>query len=177
MTYCSLSLNYFSLILACFMKSSFRIFNSTVQGEERQGKRVRVSSPGREECSDDTFPALHLDGPSQPHQWPQPRQEHSGDSTDDERNLVSYVDIMNAAEDAGSHFERDESSLNRWPMPWFSDESSETEYSSTNEVSNSISSPLSEEDCESCDSIRVYTREIILLTETSDENEDVDIIH
>ena len=62
-------------------------------------------------------------------------------------------------------------------MPWFSDESSETEYSSATEVSNSISSPQFEEDCESCDSIRVYTREIILLTETSDENEDVDIIH
>ena len=84
---------------------------------------------------------------------------------------------MNAAEDARSHLEGDESSLNQWPVPWFSDESSETEYSSATEVSNSISSPQFKEDCVSCDSIRVYTREIILLTETLDENEDVDIIH
>ena len=159
------------------MKSSFRIFNSTVQGEERQGKRLRMSSPAREESIDDTFPTSHLGGPSQPCQWPQPGQEHSADSTDEERNLVSYVDIMNKAEDAGSNFQGDDSGLNWWPGPWFSDESSETEYTSATEVSNSTSSPQFEEDCESCGSVRVYTREIILLTETSDENEDVDIIH
>ena len=172
-----MSLNDFSLILAYSKKSSFRIFKSTVQGEDRQGKRVRMSSPGREESVDDTFSELHLGGPSQPHQWPQPGQEHSADSTDDERNLISYVHIMNAAEDAGSHFQGDESSLNWWPGPWSSDDRSETEYSSATEVSNSTCSPQFEEDYDSCESIRVYTREIILLTETSDENEDVDIIH
>ena len=159
------------------MKSSFQVLNSTVQGEVRQGKRVRVRSPGREESVDDTFPMLHLGGPSQQDRWPQPRQEHSADSTDEERNLVSYVDIMNKAEDAGSHFQGDESSLNLWLRQWFSDESSETEYFSATEVSNSASSPQFEDDCESCESKRVYTWEIILLTETSDENEDVDIIH
>ena len=86
------------------MKSLFWIFNSTVQGEERQGKRVRVRSPGREESVDDTFTTLHLGGPSQQDRWPQPGQEHSIDSTDEERNLVSYQDIVNEAEDARSHF-------------------------------------------------------------------------
>ena len=159
------------------MKSSFRVLNSTVQGEVRQGKRVRVKSPGREESVDDTLPTLHLGRLFQKDRWAQPRQEHSADSTDEERNLVSYVDIMNEAEDAGSHFQGDESSSNLWPGQWFSEESSATEYSSATEVSNSTSSPQFEDDCESCESIRVYTREIILLTETSDENEDVDIIH
>ena len=159
------------------MKSSFRVLNSTVQGEVRLGKCVRVRSPGREESIDDTFPTLHLGRPSQQDRWSQPGQEHSVDSTDEERNLVSYQDIMNEAEDAGSHFQGDESSLNLWPRQWFLDESSETEYSSATEVSNSTSSPQFEDDCESCESIRVYTWEIILLTKTSDENEDVDIIH
>ena len=148
------------------MNSSFRVLNSTVQGEVRQGKRVRVRSLGKEESVDDTFPTLHLGRPSQQDQWSQPRQEHSADSTAEERNLVSYVDIMNEAEDAGSHFQGDESSLNMWPGQWFSDESSETEYSSATEVSNSTSSPQFEDDCESCESIRIYTQEIILLTET-----------
>ena len=91
--------------------------------------------------------------------------------------MVSFVDIMNVAEDAGSEFEGGRSSLKRWPGLWFSDESSDTEYSSATEVSNGTSSPQFEEDCESCGSIRVYTREIIVLTKTSDEDEDVDIIH
>ena len=158
------------------MKSSIRVFDSTVQGEERQGKRVRVNSPYREKSIDEVFPTMHMGRPSQPHQWPEPRQEQSIDSSDDERNLVSLVDIMNAAEDAGSQFEGGRRSLNRWSGEWFSHESSETEYSSATEVSNATSSPQFEEDCESCGSIRVYTREIIVLTETSDEDEDVDII-
>ena len=90
---------------------------------------------------------------------------------------MSFVDIMNVAEDAASQFERDRCSLNWWPGPWFSDESSEMEYSSATEVSYGTSSPQFEEDGESCGSITVYTREIIVLTETSDEDEDVDIIH
>ena len=135
-----MSLNYFCIILACFMKSSFRVFDSTIQGEERQGKRVRVNSPYREESIDEVFPTMHMGGPSQPHRWPEPRQEQSTDSTDDERNLVSFVDIMNAATDVGSEFEGGRHSLNRWSGLWFSDESSETEYSSATEVSNATSS-------------------------------------
>ena len=138
---------------------------------------MRVTSPYREESMDEAFPTLQIGGTSQPHQWPQPGQEQSTDSTNDERKMVSFVDIMNAAEDAGSEFEGGRSSLKRWPGLWFSDESSDTEYSSATEVSNGTSSPQFEEDCESCGSIRVYTREIIVLTKTSDEDEDVDIIH
>ena len=138
---------------------------------------MRVTSPYREESMDEAFPTLQIGGTSQPHQWPQPGQEQSTDSTDDERKMVSFVDIMNAAKDAGSEFEGGRSSLKRWPGLWFSDESSDTEYSSATEVSNGTSSPQFEEDCESCGSIRVYTQEIIVLTKTSDEDEDVDIIH
>ena len=78
------------------------LFIFIFQGEERQGKRVRVTSPNREESIDETLPALHMDGPSQPHQWPQLGQDQSTNSSNDERNLVSFVDIMNAAEDAAN---------------------------------------------------------------------------
>ena len=89
---------------------------------------------------------------------------------------MSFVDIMNAAEDAASHFEGDRHSGNFWPGPWFSDESSETEYSSATELSNATSSPQFEEDCDSSGSTRVYTREVILLRENSNEGDKVDII-
>ena len=138
---------------------------------------MRVTSPYREESMDEAFPMLQIGETSQPHQWPQPGQKQSTDSTDDKKKMVNFVDIMNAAEDAGSEFEGGRSSLKRWPGLWFSDESSNTEYSSATEVSNGTSSPQFEEDCESCGSIRVYTREIIVLTKTLDEDEDVDIIH
>ena len=90
---------------------------------------------------------------------------------------MSFVDIMNAAEDAAIQFEGDRHSLNWWPGPWFLDESTETEYSSATELSNDTSSPQFEEDCESSRSTRVYTRDVIILTKTSDEDEEVDIIH
>ena len=102
---------------------------------------MRVRSPGREESVDDTFPTLHLGGPSEQDRWPQLRQQHSADSTNEERNLVSYVDIMNEAEDVGSPFQGDESRFNLWLGKWFSNESSEMEYSFVTEVSNSTSSP------------------------------------
>ena len=116
-----------------------------------------MTSPNREESIDQTLPALQMGGPSQPQQWPQLGQDLSTDSSDDERNLVSFVDIMNAAEDVATQFEGDRRSLNRWSGPWFSDESSEMEYSSATELSNGTSSPQFEEDYESNGSTRVYT--------------------
>ena len=89
---------------------------------------------------------------------------------------MSFVDIMNAAEDATSQFEGNRHSGNWWPGPWFSDESFETEYSSATELSNTTSSPQFEEDCDSSGSTTVYTREVILLTENSDEDDEVNII-
>ena len=83
---------------------------------------------------------------------------------------------MNGAEDAVSHVEEDRHSGNFFPGPWFSDESSETKYSSTTELSNATSSPQFEEDCDSSGSTRVYTREVILLRENSNEGDKVDII-
>ena len=68
---------------------------------------------------------------------------------------MSFVDIMNAAEDAATEFEGDRPSLNWWPGPWFSDESSETEYSFATELCNGTSNLQFEEDCESCGSTRV----------------------
>ena len=158
------------------VQSSFDIFNCIVHAQEHHGKCVRVTSSNREESIDVTLSALHIGGPSQPHERPQLCQNDSTDSNDDERNLVSFVDIMNAAEDAATQFEGDRRSLNWWPEPWFSDESSETEYSSAIELSNGTSSPQFEEDCESSGSTRIYTREVILLTENSDEDDEVDII-
>ena len=89
---------------------------------------------------------------------------------------MSFVDIINATEDAASQFEGDRHSGNWWPGPWFSDESFETEYSSATEFSNGTSNPQFEEDCDSSGSTRVYTREVILLTENSNEDDEVDII-
>ena len=136
-----------------------------------------MTSPNREESIDETLLALHMGRPSQPHQWPQLGQDGSIDSSDDERNLVSFIDIMNAAEDAATQFEGDRHSLNWWLGPWFSDESFETKYSSATELSNGTSNPQFEEDCESSGRTRVYTWEVIVLTKTSNENEEVDIIH
>ena len=90
---------------------------------------------------------------------------------------MSFVDIINAAEDATTQFEGDRHSLNRWPGPLFLDESSDIEYSSATELSNGTSSPQFEEDCESTGSTRVYTQEVIVFTTNLDEDEEVDILH
>ena len=171
-----MSLNYFSHSWWPPVQSSFGILNCIVQAGQRHGKRVRMTSPNKEESIDETLPALHIGGPSQPHERLHLHQNNNTDSSDDERNLVSFVDIMNAVKDAASQFEGDRHSLNWWPGPWFSDESSETEYSSATKISNGTSSPQFGEDCESSGSTIVYTREVILLTENSDEDDEVDII-
>ena len=90
---------------------------------------------------------------------------------------MSFANIMNVAEDAATQFERDRRSLNRWPGPLFSDESSDTEYSSASELSNGSSSPQFKEDCESTGSSRVYTQEVVIFTANSNEDKEVDILH
>ena len=69
-------------------------------------------SSSKEKSFDQTLPALDMSGPSQTHQRPQLGEDMSTASSDDERILVSFVDIMNAAEDAVSQFEGDRRSLN-----------------------------------------------------------------
>ena len=118
---------------------------------------MRVSSPNREASNDPTLPLLLMGGPSQPQQYSQPRQDLSTDSSDDERNLVSLANIMNAAEDAVSQSQGGWISWNRWAGPLFSNESSDTEYTSATELSISASSPLLEDDCISTGSTRVFT--------------------
>ena len=76
-------------------------------------------SPSREDSFYQTLPALDMGGPSQAQQRPTVGEEQSTASTDDEKILVSFVDIMNAAEDAASQFEGERHSENWWPGPWF----------------------------------------------------------
>ena len=90
---------------------------------------------------------------------------------------MNFAGIMNAAEDAATQFEGDMHSLNRWPGPSFSDESSDTEYSSATELLNGSSSPQFKKDCKSTRGSRVYTQEVIVFTVNSDEDEEVDILH
>ena len=138
---------------------------------------MKVTSPNREASVDQTLPPLQMGGPSQPQQWPQLGQDLSTDSNDDKRNLVSFIDIMNAAEDVVTQIEGGWISLNCWAGPPFSNESLDTEYSSATKLSNGTSSPQFEEDCHSTGSSRVYTQEVIVFTKNSDEDEEVDILH
>ena len=115
--------------------------------------------------------------PSQPQPFPERGQDLSSNSSDDERNLVSFAAIMNAAHDGATGFEGDNQYLNRWPGPLFSDDSSDTEYSSATELSNASSSSQFEEDWECTgSSSRVYTLEIIVFTKNTNEDEEVDIL-
>ena len=117
-----------------------------------------------------------MGGPSQLQPWPKLGQDLSSDSSDDERNLVSFAAIMNAADDAAIEFEGERRCLNRWPRPSFSDDSCDTEYSFATELSNASSSPQFEEDCDCTKGSRDYTQEVILFTKNSDEDEEVDIL-
>ena len=172
----SMSLNFICLSRISFLKSSFGILNYIVQGGERKGKPPRVTSRDKEASIEETLPPLQMGGPSQPQPWPELGQDLSSDSNDDERNLVSFAAIMNAAEDATTKFEEDMRCLNRWPGPLFSDDNSDIEYSSATELSNASSSPQFEEDCECTGGSRVYTQEVIVFTKNSDEDEEVDIL-
>ena len=138
---------------------------------------MRVTSPKREASVDQTLPPLQMGRQSLPQQWPHLGQDLSTDSSNDERNLVSFTDIMNAAEDVVTQIEGGRISLNRWVGPLFSDESSDTKYSSATKLSNGTSGPQFEEDCHSTRSSRVYTQEVIVFTKNLDEDEEVDILH
>ena len=118
-----------------------------------------------------------MGGPSQPQPLPKHGLDLSSDSSDDERNLVSFAAIMNAAEDGGTRFQWDNRYLNCFSGPLFSDDSSDTEYSFATELSNANSSLQFEEDWE-CNgsSIRVCTVEIIVFTKDANEDEIVDIL-
>ena len=135
-----------------------------------------MTSTDREASIEETLPPSQMDGPSQPLPSPERGEDLSSDSSDDERNLVSFTAIMNAAEDAATEFEEDMRCLNRWPGPLFSGDSSDMEYSSATELSNASSSPQFEEDCEYTGGSRIYTQEVIMFTKSADEDEEVDIL-
>ena len=172
----SVSLNFICLNRTSFLKSSFGILNYIVQGGERKGKCSRVTSRDREASVEETLPPSQMGRPSQPQPWPELGHDLSSDSSDDERNLVSFTAIMNAVEDAATEFEGDRRCLNRWPGPLFSEDSSDMEYSSATELSNASSSPQFEEDCECTGGSRVYTQEVIVFTKNADEFEEVNIL-
>ena len=155
----------FLLIIICFL-----------QVGRTRGKRPRITSGDQESSIEVTPIVVHTAGPSSPKKWPQPGVPLSSDSSDDERNLVSFADIMDAAERAVDDFEGDRLSWNRGLGPWFSLFSSETEYSSAKELSNSSSSPPFEAICDCYHNGKVYSREVIILSSDSDEEEDVQII-
>ena len=123
-----------------------------------------------------TLSPSQMGGPSQPQPLLESGQDLSSDSSDDERNLVSFAAIMNATHDGATGFEGDNRYLNRWLGLLFSDDSSDMEYSSTTELSNASSSPQFEEDWECTGSSRVYTLEIIVFTKNANEDEYIDIL-
>ena len=147
-----------------------------VQSGERKGKCPRVTSTNREASIEETLPPLQMGRPSQPQPLPEHGQDLSSDSNNDERNLVSFAAIMNAAQDGATGFEGDKRYLNRWLGLLFSDDTSDTEYSFATELSNASSSLQFEEDCECIGSSRVYTLEVIVFTKNADEDEEVDIL-
>ena len=61
----------------------------------------RVTSPDRPASIQETSTPSQMGGPSQPQHLPERGLDLSSDSSDDERNLVSFAAIMNAAEDGG----------------------------------------------------------------------------
>ena len=135
-----------------------------------------MTSPHREASNDPTSPPLLMGSPSQPQKWSQPRQDLSTDSSDDERNLVSFANIMNAVEEVESQFQGGWISWNCWAGPLFSDDSSDTEYTSATELSISASSPLVVDDCCSTGSSRVLKQELIVFTKDLDEDEEIDVV-
>ena len=176
MTSTTMSLTLFCISRNSVLKTSSGILKYILQSGERKSKRSRVASTDREASIEKTLPPSQMGGPSQPQPSPERGEDFSSDSSDDERNLVSFAAIMNAAEDAATEFERDRRCLNRWPGPSFSDDSSDTEYSSATELSNASSSPQFEEDCECTGASRVYAWEVIVFTKGANENEEVDIL-
>ena len=118
-----------------------------------------------------------MGGPSQPQLLLQRGLDRSSDSSDDERNLVSFAAIMNATEDGGIRFQYYTRYLNLLPGQFFSDDSSDTEYSSATELSNASSSPQFEEDgkCSGCSS-RDCIVDVIVFTKDANEDEVVEIL-
>ena len=145
-----------------------------VQSGERKSKRLRVTST--KASIEETLLSSQMGGPSQPLLSPERGEVLSSNSSDDERNLVSFAAIMNAAEDAATEFEGDRRCLNHWLGPSFSDDSLDTEYSFATELSNASSNPQFEEDCECTRGSRVYTQEVIVFTKSTDEDKEVDIL-
>ena len=90
---------------------------------------------------------------------------------------MSFAAIMNSAEDGGIRSQYYTRYLNLLPGQFFSDDSSDTEYSSATELSNARSSPQFEEDgeCSGCSS-RDCTVDIIVFTKDVNEDEVVDIL-
>ena len=86
--------------------------------------------------------------PSQPQHLPERGLDLSSASSDDEQNLVSFTAIMNVAEDGGIRSQYYTRYLNLLPGQFFPNDSSDTEYSSANKLSNASSSPQFEEDGE-----------------------------
>ena len=177
MTSAFVSFSFICLSSNSGLKSVFGILKSILQSGERKGKRPRVSSPYRAASTEETLPPNWVGGPSQPQPLPEHGQDLSSDSSDEERSWVSFAAIMNAAVDGPTGFEGDHRYLNRWPGPFFSDDSSDTEYSSATKLSNASSSPQFEEDWECTkSSSRVCTLEIIVFTKDANEDEVVDIL-
>ena len=172
----TMSLTLFYISRNFVLKTSSGIWKYIVQSGERKGKHLRVTSTDREVSIEKTLLPSQLGGPSQPQPSPERGEDLCSDSSDDEKHLVNFATIMNVAEDAATEFERDKRCLNRWPGPSFSDESLDTEYSSTIELSNASSSPQFEKDCECTGGSRVYTQEVIVFTKGTDEDEEVDIL-
>ena len=118
-----------------------------------------------------------MGGPSQPQYLPERGLDLSSDSSDDERNLVSFATIMNAAEDGGTRSQYYTRYFNLLPGQFFSDDSSDMEYSSATKLSNASSNPQFEEDGEcSGSSSRDCTVDVIVFTKDANEDEVVDIL-
>ena len=107
MTSAFVSFSFICLSSNSGLKSLFGILKCVVQSGERKGKRPRVTSPDRAASIEETLPPSQMDGPSQLQPLPEHGLDLSSDSSDDERNLVSFAAIMNVVDDGATGFEGD----------------------------------------------------------------------
>jgi hypothetical protein len=166
---------------------------------ENQGGRGGTTSRRAVQLQNEA-PGSHDEGPSEPFTPANTPMEVSCDENEDQavkEDLVSFSDVMDAADRAADAFESSVMSRvsdtgarrrrerlervmilarNRDPMrPFMSPESSETEYSSDSEVSITIDGPPMEDFCQCYSSGIQGRQDVVIIHISSDSEVDVDI--
>lgn len=133
---------------------------------------------------DGMVPVGDVAGASQPRvhrRFPIAGTELSSDESEEGEDLVRFDDIMDAADRAVEQFEEEPVASHvscpqskKRKAPVFSDESSETEYSSSSESSVSVGDNL-DTFCRCTPSPPRVFHEVVIIHLSSDEDEDVEI--